>query len=253
MLQRALGPICARAHQPASWVDEAPTCNGRQVRPHASQRRQPLDRHLGPPLARVPPHLQGDAGGGDGVSGLTARVQRAQRAPGAARSSRPCTHTATPPDRPGPALLPGPHQRPPPPGSGGQRMPATARCGSGGQRSIGLQPAAAAQPAAASAASSAAPSIAAPSIAAPSTAAPSSSAGQQQPAEHSPAPPAPAAARRRALRKLALPTKLWVTATVKSRLSTACHQPPGTYIVSPGRWMTSMGLGPGQPGCWVSG
>ena len=34
---------------------------------------------------------------------------------------------------------------------------------------------------------------------------------------------------------------------------TACSQPPGTYMVSPGRCTTSIGRGPAQPGAIVRG
>mmetsp|Transcript_3905 Transcript_3905/g.15079 ORF Transcript_3905/g.15079 Transcript_3905/m.15079 type:complete len:202 (-) Transcript_3905:882-1487(-) len=37
--------------------------------------------------------------------------------------------------------------------------------------------------------------------------------------------------------------KFCVTAMVWSRFSTACHQPSGTNMISPGCWMTSMGGG----------
>ena len=41
--------------------------------------------------------------------------------------------------------------------------------------------------------------------------------------------------------KFSCEQKFCVTATERSRLSTTCHQPPGTNIVSPGRWMTVRG------------
>ena len=42
--------------------------------------------------------------------------------------------------------------------------------------------------------------------------------------------------------KLEREQKFWVTATAVSRLSTTCHQPPGTNMVSPGRWIAVRGL-----------
>ena len=35
--------------------------------------------------------------------------------------------------------------------------------------------------------------------------------------------------------------KFCVTATAVSRLRTTCHQPPGTNMVSPGRWIAVRG------------
>ncbi len=40
--------------------------------------------------------------------------------------------------------------------------------------------------------------------------------------------------------KLTRLAKFWVMAIVSVRFNTACHQPPGTNIVSPGSWTHSM-------------
>ena len=42
------------------------------------------------------------------------------------------------------------------------------------------------------------------------------------------------------------PTTFWVTATVCSRFSTACHHPSGTYMISPGFCTASRGRWCGQ-------
>lgn len=49
-------------------------------------------------------------------------------------------------------------------------------------------------------------------------------------------------------------TKFWVTAMVSVTLSTTCHQPEGTNMISPGRCKTSIGLNcSGQLACCVLG
>ena len=63
----------------------------------------------------------------------------------------------------------------------------------------------------------------------------------------------PRAVRGQTSGKLEEEQKLWVTATQRSRLSTACHQPAGTKMTSPGRCTAFSGCAAGHPGCCVRG